>query len=528
MSETPPEHPNRDPEPTGTPMPASGNDGAADASPPGAAQGGAQGQEGVAHGADTSASAAQGAAAAGEGSATAAADTSAAAPASRAEYDLEELIRLYDEHGLDSIDSDRLARTTPYTVGRFLGRLEVDERRSLLRKMRIEDAADILAEMDSDDAAEVLQAMRHGRAAQVLEYLDPDDSADIIADMETADQDRLLGQITPETAAIVRDLISYPPDTAGGIMTPHVAKIPMGLTVLQAVRHLQRLNNEFEHIYYVYVVDEDDKLLGTVSMRDLVMARPEEKIKDIMRHDLRGVIPVDTDQEVVAREMAKQNLHALPVVDADGRLVGMVTDDDVIDVINQEATEDFHKLHGAGADETLEDPIGESVRRRSPWLMINMVSAFMAGAVISLFEKEIGELTILAAFMPIVASLGGNAGGQTLAIVIRSMALGRLEGSSSRHVCRREAMKAMGSSLVIGLLAAVVASLYTGRMLIGCVILVSMMISMTYAGLAGAFIPLGLRRLKLDPAQSSQMFLTASTDIVSFGVFLGLSSWVLL
>lgn len=452
----------------------------------------------------------------------------AAEPSALREYDLQELIDSYDAHGLEQIDADRLVRTTPYTVGRFLGRLSVDERRALLRRMHIENAADILAEMDSEDAAEVLQAMRYGRAAQVLEYLDPDDSADIIADMETADQDRILGQATPQTAATVRDLISYPPDTAGGIMTPQMAKIPQGLTVLQTVRYLQRLNSQLEHIYYVYVVDADNRLLGTVSMRDLVMARPDELIQDIMKTELRGIIPVDTDQEEVAREMAKLNLHALPVVDAEGRLVGIVTDDDVIDVINQEATEDFHKLHGAGADETLNDPISLSVRRRSPWLMINMVSAFVAGAVISMFESEISQLAILVAFMPIVASLGGNAGGQTLAVVIRSMALGSLEGAQSSHVCMREGAKALGNSLVIGILAAALATLYTGRVLIGGVILISMITSMTYAGLAGAFIPLGLKRFNLDPAQSSQMFLTASTDIISFGVFLGLSSWILL
>lgn len=445
-----------------------------------------------------------------------------------AEYELPELLELYEEYGVNSIDPERLTRTTPHTVGRFLERLSVDERRALLRRLHIERAADILAEMDSEDAAEVLQAMRHGRAAQVLEYLDPDDSADIIGDMEEADQDRLLGQVTAKTAATVRDLISYPPDTAGGIMTPHVAKIPEGLTVIEAVRHLQRLNNEFEHIYYVYVVDYDSKLLGTVSMRDLVMARPDERIHDIMHKELRGVILVTADQEDVAREMARQNLHALPVVDTDGRLVGMVTDDDVIDVINQEATEDFHKLHGAGADEALDDPIAASVRRRSPWLLINMVSAFVAAGVISMFEGEISQLAILVAFMPVVASLGGNAGGQTLAIVIRSLALGNLEGHSSRRVCTREALKALGSSVLIGALAATLATFYTGRAMIGGVIFISMMVSMTYAGLAGAFIPLGLRKLNFDPAQSSQMFLTASTDIVSFGVFLGLSSWILL
>lgn len=449
-------------------------------------------------------------------------------PRAADEYDLDELIQFADTDALGAIDREKLARTSPYTVGKFLERLRVDERREVLRGLDIEGAAEVLSEMDSEDAAEVIEAMREPRAVQVIEALDPDDSADIVGDMETADQDRLLRGVDPETAETVRTLISFPEDSAGGIMTTDVATVSKEMTVREAVDHLHTLNDEFEHIYYVYVIDDDGHLLGTVSMRDLVMAKTADIIGDIMQTELRGVINVMMDQEHVALEMAEHNFHALPVVDDENRLLGIVTDDDIIDIIQQEATEDFQKALGAGGDEALDDPIPVSVRRRSPWLLVNLVSAFMAGAVISLFEEQISHLTILAVCMPIVASLGGNAGGQTLAIVIRTLALGGLEDQDARKVLVREAVKAGLNGLMIGFLAALAVGAFTGHWDVSAVIFAAMVLSMTYAGLAGALIPITLRRLKLDPAQSSQMFLTASTDIVGFAIFLGLGSWVLL
>lgn len=449
-------------------------------------------------------------------------------PAAADEYSLEELIQFADSNTLEALDKEKLARTSPFAVARFLERMPVDDRRVVLRLLNIEEIADVLSEMDSDDAAEVIQKMRQHRAVQVLEALDPDDSADIVGDMEEANQDRLLGGVDPEMAQNVRTLIAYPEDSAGGIMTTDVATVPKEMTVRQAVDHLHTLNDELEHIYYVYVIDADGHLEGTVSMRDLVMAKTSQVIGDIMKTELRGIINVLMDQEEVALVMAQHNFHALPVVDDDNHLLGIVTDDDIIDVINQEATEDFQKALGAGGDEALDDPIPESVRRRSPWLMVNLVSAFLAGGVISLFEKQISELTILAACMPIVASLGGNAGGQTLAIVIRTLALGGFEDQDTRRVLLREAIKAGLSGVLIGTIAAITVGLVADRWDVSFVIFAAMIISMTYAGLAGALIPFTLRKFNLDPAQSSQMFLTASTDIVGFAVFLGMGSWLLL
>lgn len=449
-------------------------------------------------------------------------------PASSDEYSLEDLTSFADSNALNAIDKEKLARTSPYTVGKFLMRIPVDDRRVVLRLLNIEGAAEVLSEMDSDDAAEVIQEMRQHRAVKVLEALDPDDSADIIGDMEAANQDRLLNDVKPQMAETVRTLISYPEDSAGGIMTTDVATVFRNVTVREAVDHLHTLNDEFEHIYYVYVVDAENHLQGIVSMRDLVMAKTTDIIGDIMKTELRGIINVLMDQEDVAHVMAEHNFHALPVVDDDNHLLGIVTDDDIIDVIHQEATEDFQKALGAGGDEALDDPIAESVRRRSPWLLVNLCSAFLAGGVISLFEEQISHLTILAVCMPIVASLGGNAGGQTLAIVIRTLALGDFEDQDAKQVLLREATKACLSGIMIGIVAALAVGLLAGHWEVSIVIFAAMIISMSYAGLAGALIPITLRKLKLDPAQSSQMFLTASTDIVGFAVFLGLGSWLLM
>jgi len=449
-------------------------------------------------------------------------------PLAADEYSLDDLIDFAEATALNAIDKAKLSRTSPYTIGKFLERIEVDDRRVVLRLLDIEDIASVLAEMDHDDAAEIIERMRPNRATQVIEALDPDDSADIFGGMEEADQNRLLKDVDPGTARTLRTLISFPEDSAGGIMTTDVATVAKDMTVREAVDHLHTLHEEIEHIYYVYVIDDDGHLLGTVSMRDLVMAKSQDKIADIMKTELRGVVNVLMDQEQVALEMAQHNFHALPVVDDQHRLLGIVTDDDIIDVINQEATEDFQKAMGAGGDESITDPIPTSVRRRSPWLIVNLASAFMAGGVISMFEEQISHLTILAVCMPIVASLGGNAGGQTLAIVIRTLALGGLGDKDTRTVLIREAIKSCLSGIMIGVIAALAVGVFTGRWDVSGVILAAMIISMTYAGLAGALIPITLRKLKLDPAQSSQMFLTASTDIVGFAVFLGLGSWLLL
>ncbi|MEM9227028.1 MAG: magnesium transporter [Verrucomicrobiota bacterium] len=443
-------------------------------------------------------------------------------------YTLDELRDLFAEQGVVTMDGKRLEATPPYTVGSFLSRLDVDDRREVLRRIPIEHAKDVLAEMDADDAAKVVEAMREQRAVKILEELDPDDSADIVGEMEDADRERLLDKVDDETEATVRELIAYDSDTAGGIMTTEVATARPSMTVIQTVRHIQKLNDEFEHIFYVYVIDEEQRLLGVLSMRDLVMHGPLDYLRDIMTDDIAGICQVDEDQEEVARRMAELNLNALPVVDDEDRLVGMITHDDVLDIVLSEATEDIQKMVGAGGDEAVDDPIRESIQRRSPWLVVNLVTALLAGAVVYAFEKQISELTILAVCMPVVANLGGNTGAQTLAVIIRSLALGQIQTGEDRRICLREGIKGLLNGLLIGVLSAGIVGLFTSSAMTALVVFIAMILSMTYAGTAGALIPILLNKVGFDPAQSSSIFVTASTDIVGFAIFLGLGSWLLL
>lgn len=443
-------------------------------------------------------------------------------------YSFDELREVYDTSSVALIDSPRLLATSPYTLGLFLSRLEVTEMRQVLRKIPLEYASLAVAEMDIEAAAELVEAMREERAVRLLEELDPDDSADIFGELEVADRERLLAKFDAASAATIRSLIAYEPDTAGGIMNPQVATVFPHMTVMQTVRLLQRLADEIEYVPYVYVTDRSGLLVGVVSMRDLVFARGDSGIGDIMRTELTGVCSADLDQEEVARVMADNNLNSLPVVNSRGKLLGVITHDDILDVIRDEATEDIQIMVGAGADEGVTDGILASVKRRFPWLVVNLVTASLAGLVVSLFEEQIAKATILAVCMPIVANLGGNTGAQTLAIVIRSLATGELQAGDGSRVLTAEGLKGLLNGVMIGLIGALVAGLLRGEMRVAVVVFAAMMFSMAYGGAAGAVIPLILQRFGQDPAQSSSIFLTATTDIFGFTVFLGLGSWLLL
>ena len=252
------------------------------------------------------------------------------------EYEVDGLLSLAAEGTLDTADPARLLATAPYALGQALSRLEVDEVRTLLRLIPLDAAAEAVAEMDNEAAAELVGAMREARAIRLLEELDADDRADIIGEMAAAGRERLLLRFDPETAAQIRELIAYAPESAGGIMNPDVCTVGPDMTVKEAVKAIRHLGSEIEYIPYVYVTDERERLLGVVSMRSLVFAEPKQVIRAIMEAELNGVCEVHLDQEEVAHRMAEVNLHSLPVVDGEGRLLGIVTHDDVIDVIRRE------------------------------------------------------------------------------------------------------------------------------------------------------------------------------------------------
>jgi magnesium transporter len=332
----------------------------------------------------------------------------------------------------------------------------------------------------------------------------------------------VLDLMRPKESGEVENLLEYAERTAGRIMNPHVFAVREDMTVGEAITEIQS-NRDVEMVFYLYVVDERRHLVGVVSLRRLLLVAPETPLTRIMTAELISV-RVDMDQEEVARQVASYNLLAIPVVDEENKLVGVITVDDVIDVIKDEATEDIYRLAGVAGDERAFTPARESLRKRLPWLGVNLVTAFLAASVVALFEGTIERITALAVFMPIVAGMGGNAATQTLTVVVRGIALGELTWSNSRKALLKEAAVGIGNGLVLGLLAAAVAWGTRGNPVLGLVLCMAMIINMFVAATAGTLVPLGLRAANVDPALASSVFITTLTDVFGFFSFLGLAT----
>src|SRR5205085_4978924 len=276
-------------------------------------------------------------------------------------------------------------------------------------------------------------------------------------------------------------------------------------------------------VFYLYVVDARRHLVGVVSLRRLLLVPPPTPLKRIMTTDLTSV-RTGTDQEEVARLVASYNLLAIPVVDDENKLVGVITVDDVIDVIKDEATEDVYRLAGVAGDDRVFSTPMESLRKRVPWLEVNLVTAFLAASVVALFEGKIKDLPVLAVFMPVVAGMGGNAATQTLTVIVRGIALGEMTWENSRKALLKETLVGLGNGLVCGLVGALVVFVTKGDYWLGGILAMAMVINMFIAATAGTLIPLALRAMKIDPALASSVFITMLTDVFGFLSFLGLGT----
>jgi magnesium transporter len=373
-----------------------------------------------------------------------------------------------------------------------------------------EAGAALLATRSAEEIAKLAQEIPSDDAAALIDYL-PEELSAAVLDL-----------MRPKESGVVEGLLEYDEQTAGRIMNPHVFALNEDMTVGEAITELQT-NRDVEMVFYLYVVDERRHLVGVVSLRRLLLVSPETPLKRIMTADLISA-RADMDQEEVARQVASYNLLAIPVVDEENKLVGVITVDDVIDVIKDEATEDIYRLAGVVGDEKVFTPAWESLRKRLPWLGVNLATAFLAAAVVGLFTNTIDALPILAVFMPIVAGMGGNAATQTLTVIVRGIALGELSWANSRKALLKEAAVGIGNGLVLGLVAAGVAWATRGDPVLGLVLGAAMVINMFVAATAGVLVPLGLRAGGIDPALASSVFITTMTDVFGFFSFLGLAT----
>jgi len=394
---------------------------------------------------------------------------------------------------------------------------------SLLAERNSRLAMEALSELGPDVAAAMLAGRSAEEIVKFTQELPSDDVAAIIDHLPEALSAAVLElmQARP-TSADVGELLEYPERTAGRIMNPKVFALAEDLSVSEAITALQA-SRDVEMVFYLYVIDGRRHLVGVVSLRRLLLVPPDTPLKRIMTADLISV-RVDVNQEEVARQVASYNLLAIPVVDEENKLVGVITVDDVIDVIKDEATEDVYRLAGLASDDRVFTSPTDSLRKRLPWLVVNLVTAFLAASVVKLFEGTIGVVTSLAVFMPVVAGMGGNAATQTLAVIVRGIALGELTWSNSKKALLKEAAVGIGNGIACGLVGAGVVFLMQGNAYLGLILGLAMVINMFVAAIAGTLIPLSLRALRVDPALASSVFITTLTDVFGFLSFLGLGA----
>lgn len=431
-----------------------------------------------------------------------------------------------EEEKLIIKESERLQEEHPADIAQAVQKHSQEEAIALILKLPVELAAESLEEMPTEVSVPLFKELEQSVASKLIEEMSPEDAVDILQEIDADVREKILSEVSGYRVTEILRLLSYPEDSAGSIMSPEISLLSKDLSVEEAIQKLRKRKEECENLNYVYVVDDVGRLEGVLYMRDLIFSSPKANIRKIMNDEVMTV-RVDEDKEAAARLLDKYHYLALPVVDSFNRLLGVITVDSVIDVIQDAASEDLQIMVGAGADETVYTPVASSFKKRLPWLWFNLGAAFVAASVIGLFEDVIAQITILAVFFPVVANQGGNAGAQALAVIIRGIALGEVEVGRSWKVLRREMMLGVLNGVVIGLTAFIVAYLISGSMILGIAIGMAMFINLIVAGLMGAFIPLGLKRIGLDPAQSSAILLTTITDVVGFITYLGLAALLL-
>ena len=404
----------------------------------------------------------------------------------------------------------------PADIAEVLSHLSDEEAAQLLHHLYLRRAAaEPLGEMAPEDSADLITELDRDEATKILSRMDPDDAVDLLEELPEDLQQDILSHLNRKQSTLLTKLLSYPPDTAGGLMSPEVVALPLTMTVQEAIDFLRRKAEEVETIYYAYAVDDAGKLEGVIALRDLALAHPETQLSALVKRDVISV-PVDAEANYVARLFDKYNYYALPVVDADRKLLGIITIDDVIDQIRDETTEDLYRSHGVPLEERVDTPWYVSVKWRLPWLYFNLLTAFLAASVVGVFRSTIAKYAVLAFFMPIIAGQGGNAGMQTVTIVTRGIALGEVPKGKGWRILRKELLLGLLDGMAMGTVVGGVGFLWNHTIALGLVVSLAMVFNMINAGVVGTVIPLTLRAIRLDPALGGSIFLTTFTDTLGF------------
>lgn len=426
----------------------------------------------------------------------------------------------------DAALGEILSEERPEDVADLIEQMAPDDRRRTIRALEPELAGPVLTELDEGARDEALEAMEPEAIARAVGELESDDAVYLLEDLDADRQKEILGALNAGDRLAIEQSLIYPEDSAGRMMQRALVAAPLWWTVGALLDYLRRAKDVPEDFYAVIVVDPAHKPVGLAPLGRLVTHKREERLEEIMQTEFHSFSAADTAKNV-AYVFNKYHLVSAPVTDEAGRLVGVIMIDDAMETMEEEAEEDLLRLGGVG-DEEISDSTRETLRQRLPWLGVNLPTAFLAAAVIALFEDTIGKLTVLAALMPIVASMGGNAATQTLTVTVRALAAKELTRTNAGRIIRREVLVGLCNGLIFAVLVGTVAALWQSSPKLGLVIAAAMMANFFTAAVAGILIPMLLDRFKVDPAVASGVFVTTLTDVVGFFAFLGLATAFLL
>ncbi|MGR3564680.1 MAG: magnesium transporter [Heliomarina sp.] len=458
-----------------------------------------------------------------------------------------------DVEELDLLDDEEDNPLNRKTVAAILYAVDIDDREKLIELMEPLHAADIadlleqinaydrtrlvrlydrefdgeiLSELDESVREEVISLLSPQVLAEAVRELDSDDVVDLVEDLEQGQQDAILGALPDADRLAVQQALSYPEESAGRLMQREVVMMPEHWNVGQAIDHMRSNDNLPDQFYHIILVDPRLHPVGNVALGRIMAARREIALADL-KEDMFRVIPIDQDEEDVAYAFNQYHLISAPVVDQEGRLVGQITIDDAMIVMGEEHEEDLLLLAGV-SESSLTDRVVDTVRGRFPWLLVNLATAILASLVIAQFDAVIAQFVALAVLMPIVASMGGNAGTQSMTVAVRALATRDLTGSNVWRVIRREVLVGVVNGTAFALTMGIIGLIWFGSVRLAIVIAAAMVINLVMAGLAGTVIPIALEKFKVDPALASGTFVTTVTDVVGFFAFLGFASIYLL
>ncbi|MDS0524443.1 magnesium transporter [Clostridium sp. SHJSY1] len=398
-----------------------------------------------------------------------------------------------------------------------------DELYNILNKLPDWMIAHIIDEEDDEEKYEILKVFSENKQRKIIEEMSSDELTDLVGALDEEKSMHILEKMNEEDREDVSKLLTYEKDTAGGIMATEFISIRDNKTVEGTLKYLQQVAPDAESAYYLYVTDRNEILKGVLSLRDLVSSDFETKITEITNTNVISV-KYDIDQEEVANKFEKYGFLTMPVVDEKEKLLGIITADDIIEIMREESTEDIHRLGGVGKEEKIDGSLRDSVNSRLPWLFVNLLTAILAAAVVGMFEGTISQVVTLATFMPIVTGMGGNAGTQSLTIVVRGIALGELTGENAKRIFIKELLVGLFTGVALGAVIALLGYAWERNVVFGIVIGVAMILNMVFATMSGYIIPVILKKLKIDPALASAIFVTTVTDVLGFFFFLGLAT----